>query len=67
MKLVLPTIEYEQSLREAVEEFRKEEKRLDIENSLVRRLGESVDFSAFVERLRGEAEGKFLPEGYVTF
>src|SRR3989344_3179647 len=65
MKLVLPTIEYEQSFREAAEEFRKEEKRLDIENSLVKRLGESSDFSAFVEKLHGEAEGKFLPEGYV--
>jgi len=65
LQLVLPSIEYEKSFREAAEEFRNAEKKMGVENSLVRRLNESADFTAFVEKLREEAEGKSLPEGYV--
>ena len=65
LRLVLPSIEYERSLREAVKEFRKKENRLNVENSLVERLSESVDFAVFVKKLHGEAEGRFLPKGYV--
>ncbi len=64
MKLVLPSIEYKESFLEALEEFRKTQTQ-DIENSLVKRYGESADFDAFITKLRGEMEGKFLPEGYV--
>src|SRR3989338_1676429 len=65
MKLVLPSIEYKESFLEALEEFRKEAKRQDIENSLVKHFEEAKGFDDFLVRLHGQAEGKFLPEGYV--
>lgn len=65
MKLVLPSTEYEKSFLEAMKEFREVGKKKEVEQSLVKRYDESADFAGFVERLKGEAEGKFLPEGYV--
>lgn len=65
MKLVLPSIEYERSFREAIEEFRKETERKEIENRLIKRFDENSGFADFVEQLRGQAEGKYLPAGFV--
>ncbi len=49
-----------------MEEFKQAEgKKQDIELSLVKRYDESTSFTEFVEKLSGEAEGKFLKEGYV--
>ncbi|MDO8594492.1 MAG: GNAT family N-acetyltransferase [bacterium] len=65
MKLILPSTEYKESFLEALEEFRGVARKQDVENSLVKRYSESADFDAFITKLRGEMEGKFLPEGYV--
>lgn len=65
MELVVPSTEYEKSFLEAVEEFRAEKKQQDVEASLVKRCDDCADFSELVEKIRGEAEGKYLPEGYV--
>ncbi len=65
MKLALPSIEYQTSFREALWEFKKEEKKQEIENELVKLFESAGRFEEFVETLRGRAEGKFLPEGYV--
>ncbi len=65
MKLVLPSIEYKKSFLEALEEWREVEQKMEIEESLVQTYDSSADFAEFVERLRGRAEGKSLPEGYV--
>ena len=64
LKLVLPSIEYKESFLEALDEFKKAQKE-HIENSLVKRYGESANLDEFIKKLLGEAEGTFLPEGYV--
>lgn len=65
MQLVLPSIEYEQSFREALEEFRKEPRGKEIEDSLISRFDKSADFADFVEKTLGRSEGKYLPPGFV--
>ena len=62
MKLVLPSIEYKQSFLEACREFQKEGVG---ETTGLYDIHEDGDFDAVVEKLKGQREGKYLPEGYV--
>lgn len=65
MKLVLPSVEYEQSFREYQKELLvlgRSATEMDSE-ALFK---ESKDFEDFVVKLCAGAEGKFIPEGYVS-
>ena len=67
LQLVLPSIEYKESYLEAVVELRGvEKKKREIEKSIIEQSEKrSADFAELVKILRGRAEGKYLPEGYV--
>ncbi|MSU56299.1 MAG: GNAT family N-acetyltransferase [Candidatus Taylorbacteria bacterium] len=64
MKLVLPSIEYEESFRGYLKELEtlgRSATEVDSETLFK----QSSSFEDFVTKLRAGAEGKFLPEGYV--
>jgi len=64
MKLVLPSVEYEQSFRGYLEEL-KNLGRSKTEMDSERLFKLSKDFDDFTQKLRAGAAGKFLPKGYV--
>ena len=60
MELVRPSINYKDSYLAAIQEFRAEGKKMDVDID-----GPDKQFGAHVEQLNGRAEGKYLKPGYV--
>lgn len=60
MKLVAPSIKYQQSYLEALKEAKGET------GTILRRIKEGESFEQFVENIKGETKGINLPEGFVS-
>ncbi len=65
MKLVLPSTEYEKSFRQALKELKKQPSLNETERGLLSRFESAENFAEFVKKLRGQAKGKYLPNGFV--
>lgn len=61
MKLVLPSVKYQKSYLQALEEGREE-----TGITVLRKPGKGESFDDFVKKIKGEAKGLNLPEGFVS-
>lgn len=64
-KIVLQSAVYQKSFLEALSEFKAVAKRKEIEDGIITRYERSADFAEFLRILRGQAKGKYLPQGFV--